>query len=380
MRIREGSRTLSRREFLVRAGVAGAGASAAWARPWTDVAQAAPDLAGSGSVVVYESGGALGAAAKKALNDPFEAATGIKIVTSPGATVSRVRAGVQAGAPAHDVVAVDGAGMREIAREGLLTPIDYRWIDPADRAAFTPIAPFEYGVPSLFSSMVLTYNLERSNFGGTPPKTWADFWDVTRYPGKRTLATGSWGADSGVFEQALLADGVDPGKLYPLDLDRAVRSLERVRPSILKFWSSGAEPVQLLVDGQVTLATAWNGRVADLQAKGVKLANSWDQGILQYSYWIVPKGAKNRENAMKYIAFVTRPEQQAKLAELIPYGPTNSRAYQAISPERTAALPSAPALRQRQIVQDYEWWTNDAAPGKSNTKVAIELWEKWLTR
>ncbi len=48
-----------------------------------------------------------------------------------------------------------------------------------------------------------------------------------------------------------MADGVAPEKLYPLDLDRVFRSLDKIKPSIVKFWDTGAEPVQMLIDGNV---------------------------------------------------------------------------------------------------------------------------------
>lgn len=376
----EGRQTaINRRDFVTQVSTIGAGliAGAGLAGASRRLTYAATGLAGSGSVVVMDGGGAYGAAERAAFFEPFKQETGIKLILSPDSPAVKLRAGIKAGAPGYDVFTFSGGHLGTFVKEGLLEPIDYRWFDPADKAAFAPVPIHAYGVPALYYSVVLAYDPKK--FGASPPKTWADFWDARHYPGPRTLAAGSYGPGGGLFEVALLADGVAPDKLYPLDLDRAFRSLDRIRPHITKFWQSGAEPVQLLVDGQVALASAWNGRVASIQAQGAQVANSWDQGILQYDYWVVPKGARNVENAMKFLAFASRAQPQARFSELITYAPTNTRAYEFLRPERAALLPTAPALREKQVVQDYTWWGSEAGSGKTNQERAIEHWERWLT-
>ncbi len=259
---------MTRRALLADAATLGAGLIAAAGLPEASATEAHPpvDLSGSGSVVVGDGGGAWGAAKRAAYFEPFEAETGIRVVPNPTGGAAKLRAGIKAGVPGYDVYSFSGGHLETFVGEGLLEPIDYRWFDPADKAALAPVPAHEYGVPSLFFSLVLTY--DAAKFPRSSPKTWADFWDTRKYPGARTLATGAFGPGGGLFEVALLADGVPPANLYPLDLDRAFRSLDRIRPAIAKFWQGGAEPVQLVVDGQVALASAWNGRVADLQFLG----------------------------------------------------------------------------------------------------------------
>jgi len=337
----------------------------------------AKDLKGSGTVAVFDGGGSWGDAKRKAYFEPFEKETGIKVVPQPRGTAGVVRAGILAGAPKYDVANISGGMLQSFAAEGLLLPIDYGWWDAADRDAMKPVAALPHGVPALFYSLVLAY--DASQFPGKKPDTWADLWDVKSFAGQRTLAPGNQGPGGGTFEAALLADGVAPEKLYPLDWDRAFKSLARLRPDVAKWWASGAESVQLLIDKQASAGSAWNGRVSSAQEQGAKISNSWNQGILQWDAWAVPKGAANVENAMKFIAFASRPEAQAKFAELILYGPTNARAFDHVSPARAALLPTAPKLRDGQIVQDYGWWNTADAAGTTNEKRAIVEWEKWLT-
>lgn len=369
----------SRRNFLTAAGTAtvASAAAAAFGVPATlRSALAAPLPKGSGTVVVYDGGGAWGAAQKAAYFEPFEAETGVRVVPNVGTPAARIQAGIKAGAPGYDVVDLVGGRLGTFLKEGLLQLIDYRWVEPEDQSSFF-VPAHEYGVPSIFYSMALAY--DAAKFSSAAPRRWADLWNVSQYPGPRTLHPGTNGPGGCTYEIALLADGVAPEKLYPLDWERAFKSLDRLRPSIAKFWVSGAEPVQLLVDRNVSVASAWNGRVIDAQAKGAKVGISFDQGVLQYNYWVVPKGAANVENAMKFIAFASRPGNQARFSELIAYGPSNARAFQHIKQDRAAMLPTAPDFKAKQVAQDYGWWSAEGALGRTNEQLAAEKWEKWIT-
>ena len=82
-------------------------------------------------------------------------------------------------------------------------------------------------------------------------------------------------------ETLLLADGVPADKLYPLDLDRAFKKLDEIKPHITVWWTSGAQSAQLLNDGEVDMVMAWNGRVSALTKEGAKVAFTYNQGILQ---------------------------------------------------------------------------------------------------
>src|SRR5581483_11596131 len=132
-------------------------------------AHAASKLSGSGSVVVMDGGGAYGAAQRAAYFEPFEQETGIRVVPSPASPPAKMRAGVQAGAPGYDVITFSGGHLDTFVKEGLLEPVDYRWFDPADQAAFAPVPTHAYGVPALYYSVVLTYDPRK--FERQAPKT-----------------------------------------------------------------------------------------------------------------------------------------------------------------------------------------------------------------
>ena len=124
-----------------------------------------------------------------------------------------------------------------------------------------------------------------------------------------------------------MADGVAPDKLYPLDVDRAFKKLEEIKPHITVWWTSGAQSAQLLNDGEVDMVMAWNGRVSALAKEGAKVAYTYNQGILQSTSLCVLKGAPNLATAIKFLNEAVDPVHQANLPLHIDYGPANPKAY-----------------------------------------------------
>jgi putative spermidine/putrescine transport system substrate-binding protein len=176
-----------------------------------------------------------------------------------------------------------------------------------------------------------------------------------------------------------MADGVTPDALYPIDFDRALASLDRIRDDVVTWWDVGGVPAQLLSDGQVDLASAWNGRIQALIDQKVPVAINWNQGLLQWDLMYVPKGAPHAENAMKLLAFMSRADRQAVFAQNIAYAPSNSKAYESIPKERAAILPTAPEIVKQLTPQNYAFWNSvDSASGKKMVDVAAERWNAWL--
>jgi putative spermidine/putrescine transport system substrate-binding protein len=183
-----------------------------------------------------------------------------------------------------------------------------------------------------------------------------------------------YGTTSGGFpemEFALLAAGVPPDKVYPIDIDKALASYEKIKKDVIKWWDTGAVPIQLLTDREVTMTTVWNGRMAAMQAAGVPAEISWNQGLLKRDAWGIPKGAKNKTNAMKFVAYSTMAIPQARIAFAIPYGSVNNASNEYIPPDRLAVLPSAPDIKKQLINYNYDWWIE-------NREAAVGRFNKWL--
>lgn len=327
-------------------------------------------------VLVYDGGGAWGDAQRKAFFKPFTRETGITVVPVAGDSPAAERTAVDAGKPTMDVYDLTPQDVASWTKASLLSKINYGTWKKAKVADFHPYPVQDTAVPALIFGTQIAWNKDAVD---EPLRTWSDFWDTGRFPGKRTLGDGSYMSTS-VFEAALLADGVSPDHLYPLDIDRAFKKLDELRPDILRFWSSGAESLQMLVGDQVTATAAWNGRIDAAQAEDSSIKSTWNQAILTTDMWAIPSKADNAENAQKFVEFVSRPDRQAAFAKLITYAPTNAAAYKSIPADRQALLPTAPKNINVVIPSDTKFWSSDSGDGRPWSDAIVDRWQKWLAK
>ncbi len=330
-----------------------------------------------GEVVVSSYGGTLQDAQRKAFFEPFQKETGIKVVDTTAPLLPKIKAMVESKNVEWDVVEVEAATLLVLSRQGLLERLDYGSFDKEVLRDIDSRVVHPYGIGTIFFSNVIGYNT-RKYTKSNHPRSWAEFWDVKKFPGPRALFAGDFVVTP--IEMALMADGVPADKLYPIDLERAYRSLARIKPHVVKWLRSGGEGPQLLVDGQVDLASAANGRFEAVIEKGAPIGYEWNQGILRVDYWAILKGAKNFRNAMRFIEFASRPKPQGELAKLIAYGPANKRAFEYIPAERALRLPSQPQNLSVQVFYNAEWWAEVDASGKSHLEKNIEMWNAWITK
>src|SRR5262249_32842535 len=128
------------------------------------------------------------------------------------------------------------------------------------------------------------------------------------------------------------------------------------------------------------LAAVSHGRLPQLMREGAPIDFEWNQGLVQFDFWSIPKGAKNTENAMKFIEFASRAKSQAALMKEMPFGPTNRKALDYMTEETARQLVSYPENLKKQILYNYEWWGETDASGKSNVERAFELWNAWISK
>ena len=98
-------------------------------------------------------------------------------------------------------------------------------------------------------------------------------------------------------------------------------------------------------DGEVDMTTGWNGRFDNAKKDGGKVAYSFNQALLDYDCFAIPKGAPNKDTAMMFLNEISKAEYQDDLPKYITYGPTNKAAYDTgvITAEVAATLPSLPS-------------------------------------
>ena len=328
-------------------------------------------------VVVAGWGGTLQDAIRRTMFAPFEKATGIKVIEATQPFASKIKVMVASGNTEYDVADVVPVDFLLLRDQGLLEKIDYSKFDKETLDGFDADGKGPYGVAMMTYSRVIAWNTKAFPRGQPTPQSFADVWDVKRFPGKRVFDSGD--ATFPPLEYALLADGVEPSKLYPLDFDRAYKSLTKMRPDVVKWAKTAAIATQAVIDGEATVVVASHPRIAELKAQGAPVDFTFNQGLLKRDYWVIPKGAKNYANAMKFIAFASQARIEANLSEQQPVSPANRMALKYIDAVRLKELPTNPENLAKQIWIDDEWWSKtDPASGKSWREENVVRWNRWI--
>jgi putative spermidine/putrescine transport system substrate-binding protein len=316
---------------------------------------------GAGELTYVAYGGEYGFALLEAFVRPFEHETGIKVnFDESGPSPAKIKAMVESGNVQWDVVDGEGSWLIRLSREDLLEELDYSTIDVAEIRADS-VEPYRpYGVSKQDYSFVLGYNTDALSPEQVPGlesgETWKEFWDVDRFPGRRGLQPLIL---NGLLEFALLADGVSEEKLYPVDVDRAFASLDKIKPDIALWSQNQTQSSQVLVNQELDMCEVTSGRVPVLKREGAPVDQHYNQGCILPNPLFMPKGAPNKENAMRFIDFCLQAKNQANLSELIPYGPTNPKAFDLIDPKLAPLINSFPKNLQKQFRVSDDWWADN---------------------
>jgi putative spermidine/putrescine transport system substrate-binding protein len=349
------------RRMLLRGAGATAGLILVGGRARPSLAQDA-DLQGR-QMTFASWGGAYQDAQQKAFGDPFSAAYGVTIHQDGPVDDAKTRAQGESGASTWDVVDVVDSFLYNASKDGIFEPIDYAVVD---RDALVPEYTHDYGVGTIVWSNNIGYSTEAYD-EESHPMSWADVFDVAKFPGKRTFPGSSPDVN---MEVALMADGVPMDELYPLDIDRAFAKFDTIKSEII-WWETNSQSQQLFIDGEVNLGLILNGRAYDAAKQGAPINVEWNGNIQSVDYFVVPKGAANADVAMAFIQFASQPEQQAIMANEIAYAPTNPDAIPLIDPDIVPWLSTSPGNREKGILVNVEYW-------QENLKTVSERWTQWL--
>ena len=319
---------------------------------------------GAGKELVVSSwGGTYEKAFVNAMAAPFEKETGIKVIVTSYPDFAKMKAMVDTGNIEWDVVDIEDRMLTRGMKEGLFEPLDYSVIDKTD---LLPRAVHSHAVGLEFWAGVIGYSAEKYK-GENYPRNWADFWNVDKFPGTRALFNGPYD----MLEIALLADGVSMDKLYPLDVDRAFKSLDKIKPHIAVWWTKGAQPAQLLTDREVDMTYAYSGRIANIMKDGVPAGISFSQASVNPEWLVITKGSKKIKEAMQFLAFCVKAKPQAEFNSALQYGPINKKAFDYIDKDIAERLPTAPKFVDMTWMPNSAWWAD-------HDQKLTERWKKWI--
>ncbi|HRO14137.1 MAG TPA: ABC transporter substrate-binding protein [Paracoccus sp. (in: a-proteobacteria)] len=323
-------------------------------------------------VNVVSWGGAYARAQTEAFSKPFEARTGIKVnMIDADDPATPLNAQVAAGNVTGDVFDIEVDDAIRLCDEGKLVEIDPESLPPAPDGTpasedFIEGALRDCAVANIFWGTVIAYDTTR--FPDGAPTTAADFFDLEKYPGKRGLPK----TPKRTLYLALIADGVAPDQIFdtlatPEGVDRAFAKLDTIKNDVV-WWDAGAQPPQLLADGEVVMTTVYNGRIFDAIVSEKKpFEVIWDGQYMDLDMFAIPKGAPHPEAAMEYLKFATATEQLAKQTEFIAYGPARKSSaaligkYQDGVTEMAPHMPTSEEHMKTAVMDDAEFWADHDA-------------------
>jgi putative spermidine/putrescine transport system substrate-binding protein len=319
------------------------------------------------SITVVSWGGGYTENQNKAFYQPFTKATNVVVKSQDyNGGLSEVRAQEQSGRVVWDALIGDLDMAKRGCEEGLLEKINPTILPTAADGTpatkdFLPGTLTECGVGEATIGYVLAYNTQN----GRAPTNIKDFFDLKNFPGKRGLRK----SPEVALEWALLADGVAPSDVYkqlstPEGVNRAFKKLDTIKRSVV-WWDAGAQPLQLLASKEVAMTSAYSGRIYVAQTQGSPFKISWNGQIWTTDVWMIPKGAPHMKDALDFVKFVSRPEQQAMLTSLSSYGTVRKSAEPLVKTPQgqtvdvASATPTYGPNRTQGIQRDFDFWVDN---------------------
>ncbi len=321
------------------------------------------------TLTVVSWGGSYARAATRAYIEPFAAETGVDMrLEDYNGGLAQVRAQVESGNVHWDVIDLEIADAVSGCDEGLLEPIDAAALPPGPDGVpaeddFLGDALLDCSIGTLFYSTVYAYNTE--SIPGEKPATIEDFFDLERFPGRRGMRR----APVVNLEMALMADGVPIDAVYdvldtPEGLDRAFEKLDTIKDQVV-WWEAGAQPPQMLADGEVVMSTAYNGRIFNAQVlEDQPFVIVWDGQVLDIGHMAVVAGTRNLANALEFVRFATTAESMARVSGYIAYSPARASGLPLVGTHADTGVDMNPHMptyadnTRRVLPSDWLWWSD----------------------
>jgi putative spermidine/putrescine transport system substrate-binding protein len=315
-------------------------------------------------------GGSWNEAYNKGVFEPFTAETGIKVTHDEwGGELAKLRTQIESNAIIYDFVSVEAPALEIGCAEGLFEklPDDVY----AQKDSYLPGTIHPCGMASDTWATVMVYDGNKLTEG---PKSWADFWDVEKIPGKR----GMLGGAQYTLENALMADGVAPGEVYNVlraegGVDRAFAMLDKIKPHVV-WWTSSTNALQNLSAGEVVMTDLYNARITAENEKGSNYKIVWEAGFFYGTdMWAIVKGAPNKDNAVKFVEFFAKPENQAGFPKLYAYGVGHKDVEKHLTAEQLERLPTSAKNLPYAGVYDTDYWAE-------NKEALEQRFQAWLAQ
>lgn len=305
-------------------------------------------------ITAVDFGGATGAAMQKDFYGPYAKASHNPVTSlSYNGTQAKIQSMVQSGDVIWDLVAVEAANIGRGCEEGNFERVD--WASVVNARDMFPGVIRKCGIGNMFYSEGLGYDASKFK-GKTAPSSWADYWDVKKFPGKRGMNR------SAVInlEFALMADGVATKDVYTVlatkaGVARALAKLDEIRPYIV-WWENGTQVVPMLASGDVAMSTVANPRINDARKAGAPMVYVWRQSGLTMDYWAIPTGSPKKAQVIAMVKQAMQPAAQAAFSGAINSGPVSQKALSDLPADVQAKLPNSPANIKDALYPNPDFW------------------------
>ena len=291
----------------------------------------------------------------------FEAETGIHVVYDLFETNEEMYPVIEAGGVAYDVVCPSDYMIQKMVENDLLAEIDFDNIPNIDQIdpeymerskAFDP--ENKYSVPYTWGTVGILYNDKRlEELGVEPPDSWMDLWDP-RLSGEILMQDSVRDA----FMCALKPLGYSLNSTDPGELEEAKELLIQQKPLVQAYVIDQVRDKML--GEEAAVGVIYSGEMLYLQelAEGKDFHLEYvipEEGTnLWIDSWVIPKNARNKENAEKWIDFLCRPDIAKRNFEYITYATPNRGAFELLDPElqqNKAVFPDWDSLQDAEVYQ-----------------------------
>lgn len=286
----------------------------------------------------------------------FTAETGIDVIYSTFDSNEAMYAKLKLmnGSGEYDVAFPGTDFVDKMRKEGMLEPLDHAKLTNFGNLGKTFInAHFDpknkFSIPYLWGSSGIAVNTKR--IAKASLSSWNDLWQP-QYQGRVMLMNDI----RDVFTMSLLTLGYDGSTKNPEAIKQAYEKLTKLMPNVRTFNSDA--PRMPFMEGETYLGLAWNGEVIMAQDQGMPeldFVYPKEGAIMWMDNMVIPKNAKNNDNAHKFIDFILRPKYAAMISEEIGYGSPNEAAKKEMPPElanNPIVYPPADLLKHAMFRED----------------------------
>ena len=321
-------------------------------------------------IVVRDDGGVYTTAYGACFYRPFTEKTGIEVigVQANAEPIAQIRSMVETKTYTWDMAKISQPAIL-LLTQGDKIFLEKHGLENDPNVMSIPAAFMSpYGVATNVYSTVLAYRTDAFK-GRKAPASWADFWNVKDFPGRRSLRKHPFDT----IEESLMASGVPTSSLYPLNVDQAFANLDKISPSIDVWWNSGAQVTQMLTSGEVDMIATWVSRPQNAMIDGAPVAISWNQNLWGVDNLSILAGTPNADACLEFIKFASDPKRMAQQTEYYPAGVTQPEAFKYIKPEVAKNCPTYPDNIKNGVQINAKYWLQNQA-------AVTERFNSWILK